>query len=261
MKLLLPAVFFALAAEAIHFQCDFVYADHETVGTLYTCEGFVIVSWSSELEGVWGTHQAGKTHDDVEAISVNSQGLQRFPVGMEAFFANLKVLDFRRPSLSLITADNLQSFPQLRVLHVFSGNIVTVPGDLFSFTPMLTSVSFERNNIWHIGHGLVANLGNLTNLHLEDNLCVNRWAKNRVEVLELASQLSILCPPRDVPTTTTPTTTEITTCLCDEEIDDLRLENQQQNLEMEQKNKEIQQLQSLVAAIEVRLREVENQLR
>lgn len=268
IKFLLLVAYLVVKSEAHYFICNFEYITHETVGSLYTCRGSVSLTWSSEIESVHGTHQPGRTHDDVEAISVFSRGVWSIPEGIPDFFPNLRALEFVSSDFMQLQASSLQPFPQLQLFHMTHGYITSLSADLFSFTPRLTSVAIEVGNIRHIEADLLTNLNNLTRLHLADNLCVNRRAENRAEVLQLIFELSVLCPPREVtttsePSTTTPnTTTESPTeeCPCEQEIEDLRLGYYQLKSEMESKNKEIQDLQSLNAQFEARFRKIESEL-
>lgn len=110
-------------------------------------------------------------------------------------------------------------------------NLTSLDGDLFKFNPLLKYISLGNNKIQHIGQDLVTNLHDLEDLSLSGNICINRSAKTRADVVELAPQLSVLCPPLDETTTTAATTVVTTTkqpteqCSFDDEIEELRKEN------------------------------------
>lgn len=153
-----------------------------------------------------------------------------------------------------IAAQDLQPFPELIHIALGGNNLTSLDGDLFSFNPRLERIILNLNRIQHIGHDLVTNLNNLTYLSLAANICVNRNAGTRSQVLELAIQLPALCPPLFAPETTTEQAIE--QCPCDEQIEELRVENQQLREENQWQNKRIDDIESRLREFEERFREV-----
>lgn len=271
MKFLLLAVIVLSTAGAIEFNCHFDYYTFDNFGRVYTCEPAITLTNFTTVEKVTGTHQPGHTDDDVEYILVFSYSIHLpvFPRGLEHFFKNLRALQFSNIFMLSISAEDLKPFPLLEYLHLYGNRITSLDGDLFSHNPRMQYFSIVSNRIEHIGHDLVTNLNELQFLNLAGNNCINKIAETRAEVEELAPQLSVLCPPLDV-TTTAATTTVLPNekCLCEDEIEELRQENQQQNKDIEQLQQSNEQLIQvngklfeLNAATEERLLEVEKKLR
>lgn len=273
---LLASIFFAVSVKAVDFNCKFEINTPWNLELRYSCIATVIDSGSRFLENVEGIHFTGKTNADVEYLFINNQNLPFIPEGIDNFFNKLDIIKIDYSSLLSLSADDLRPFPRLLFLTLWSNRLISIDGDLFKHNPHLEYVSFADNQIQHIGHDLVTNLNNLTNLYFTSNVCIDRWASTRNAVLSLAPELSILCPQLDVTTTTTTTTTTTATttgastdqCFCDEEIDELHELNRalevqvdKQNSEIEQQNKKIEQLMELNDAFEERLLEVEMKLR
>lgn len=262
MKLLL-VIAATFTTEALQFDCDFRFHTPAFFRTVYTCFPTISLACSSNLESVTGVHQSGYTNDDVEYLFVADRKLSFVPQGIEHFFNNLKGLQYSDTGILSISSNDLQPFPQLEYLVLFRNKLTSLDGDLFSNTPLLSQLYLNSNQIAHIGHNMVTNLDNLQMLFLGGNICIDRIAVGRAEVMELAPQLSVLCPPLDVTTTEFPWEE----CPCDDEIEELRKENLQQNCQIQKHSLSIQQLIlaneklfELNAAVEERLLEVEMRL-
>lgn len=248
----------AFTVDAVHFNCRFTF--HTISGeTVYTCRPSVDLTQSTTLENVTGFHQPGFTNEDVGFLYVYDQNLPFVPKGIVDFFKNLIFMEFQDTFLLSIRAEDLQPFPQLESLVLSWNRLISLDADLFSFNPLLQRIDIAYNQIQHIGHDLVTNLDNLRHLGFTGNTCIDRSALSRAAVLELAPQLSVLCPPLD-DTTTVATTIPVTTtglpveqCPCGEKIERLREVVQEQNLN-------IVHLQESKLAIEKRLLDVEMKL-
>lgn len=265
------------SVEAIQFDCNFGMIRPWAVVTIrYGCDAAVINTCLPTLESVTGDHQTGRSNEDVRYLRIYHQYLPFITEGIGIVFRRLDSLMIHTSSLLSISANDLLPFPRLWYLDLHGNFLTSIGGDLFKYTPNLRFVSFGYNCIEHIGHNLVTNLTSLTFLHFESNVCIGRSASIRDEVLSLAPELSILCPPLEMTVSVTQaeipeTTTEITKCFCDEEINKLlqlnralrvqvgvlqmtnveqnkRIEqqsdeNQQQTKEIDQQSKEIVKLQ------------------
>lgn len=196
MKRLLFAVLVVCSVEGIHFDCIY-FLDTPAIGlgSRYTCAATIINSDSTSLENVTGNHRTGKSNEDVEYLWIWRQNLPFIPENLADFFENLDALWIENSSLASINANDLRPFPGLVFLNLWLNQLSSIDGDLFKYTPHLQSVSFSRNQIKHIGHDLVTNLQKLRHLGFQDNVCIDEGASTPAEVLLLAPQLSVLCPP------------------------------------------------------------------
>lgn len=259
MKFLALAVIAGSTTDAVQFDCTFSFHTPAFFRTVYTCFPAITFTGSAILGNVTGDHESGYTNDDVEYLFVADRNLPFALQGIENFFENLKGLQYSDTGILSISAADLEPFPQLEYFVLFQNNLTSLDGDLFSNTPLLRYLFLNSNQIQHIGHDLVTNLDDLLFMFLGGNICIDRIAAGRAEVMELAPQLSVLCPPLDA---TTPEQ-----CPCDEEIEELREENQLQYRQIQELNSNIDQLMlaneklfELNAAVEQRLLEVELRL-
>lgn len=229
----------AAVADAVEFSCTFSFAEFSVSGRVYICKATVRLTGNATLENVSGSHPWGNINDDVEGLWINAETLTFVPQGIEKFFRNLRVFRYDS-SIRSINVEYLKPFGQLETLILSGNNLISL--DLFANNPFLKYLSVSNNRLQHIGYDLVTNLNYLQYLNLQNNFCINRYVDSRAAVIELAPQLSELCPPVDETTTEPP----IEQCPCGEEIEELRKENQQQN--------------KTIADVENRLQEVEKKL-
>lgn len=199
-------------ADAVKFDCRFGFTDVFALGNRYYCGPSIDLSGSKALENVKGTHQSGYTNDNVEYLWVNGEHLLFVPQEIEKFFKNLLAMTFRDTNIHSISAQDLQSFPQLQSLEINHGDLSSLDGNLFMYNPRLLNVAFDDNEIEHIGLDLVTKLDHLRELALSRNTCIDESAFWRPDVLKLAPKLSVLCPPLDATITVSiPTATKAKT--------------------------------------------------
>lgn len=269
------SVIAAFTTEAVQLNCDFRYYTVPLIGSLYTCQATVIWSQSATLEIVTGNHQGGRTHDNVEYIYIPNQNMPVIPQGIGAVFKNIRSLRFDNNNMLSISAADMQQFPKVEIFYVYDNKLTSIDGDMFLFTPLLRQFGLSDNQVQHIGHNLVTNLNSLQTFFVERNICINRSARNRADVLALGPQLSVICPPlvtstvstttattttmpsttTTIPPTTNPATTTTTElpivqCSCLDEIDELRAENQRQNYEIDQQNVKIQEQNFIIEQLQ-----------
>lgn len=207
VKCLLAAIFLACYVEAIQFDCNFamIVPWKSVIPTRYACTARVINSSSESLESVTGSHETGKSNEDVKYLFIIDQFLKNFPGGIVDFFKNVDALDIRQSALISISANDLRPFPSLLYLDLHGNELTSIDEDLFKYTPNLKLVSLFRNQIRHIGRNFVNNLNSLVVLYPHRNPCipVEMYAEGRAQVLKLAAQLLVLCPPLVVTAITT----------------------------------------------------------
>lgn len=282
MKILPFVSLLAAQATAVNIQCYFQDIGFVIIGTAYSCEAVPTLTGSTNIESVTGNHQTGYSNDNVQALRILTQIMPFFPGGIADHFKNLKFIAIFNSNLMTISASDLRPFPQLEMLWLEENNLVNIDGDLFSFNPRLKLIHLSSNGISRIGHDLITHLDELIHLSLFNNNCISRTAVTRADVLELAPQLSILCPPLDATTTISSTITTLSTtstqssttsttnpeeetCTCLEEIDHLYSLNQVLSSELndlkESTTTEIAALQESNVILEKRMLEVEAKLR
>lgn len=290
MNLLCLAVTTTFPVDAVHFHCSFYFSSYSFLGQVYVCKPNVTLTESTMLEKVTGDHLSQYTNEDVRSLLITDQDLPFFPEGITAAFVNLKILSYDKANLLSINAQDLMQFPQLELLILNGNNLPYLESELFMYTPLLRLLYLDNDQIQHIGEGLLDNFVQLQQFSIGWNPCIHKFAFSRAEVIEIAPQLSVLCPPPISTTTvettkttygTTTTTLDATTftygtttdqtdkpCQCTKEVEILRDENLQQNLKIEQLQNSNDQLTQTVeklfdlnAAVDKKLLEIEMELR
>lgn len=228
------ATFVISTNHALNIKCDFKM-DHvfSYLGDVYTCDKAIVNPSGDELlengvamvpavnsfgDNVYGSHgETGGTDDIVEVFQMQNFQRELIPAHLSRVFINLIGLSFIAGPFKSLTSSDLEPFPKLKYLRVAGCQLKSLGSDLFRHTRHLKFIDFSGNQIAYIGDGIVNSLTELTNLRLGSNVCIDKEAYNRTEVLELAPQLNSLCIQGTC--AAIPTTTQATTLYsCDAEI-------------------------------------------
>jgi hypothetical protein len=106
-------------------------------------------------------------------IIVNSQVVSFIPEGLGEFFPNLESLHIVRSKLKKVEKKDLQPFPKLKELILYSNKIESLPGDLLEGNLELKQVHFNSNPITHVGHNLVTPLKKLEHASFSKTKCID----------------------------------------------------------------------------------------
>lgn len=147
--------------------------------------------------GVSNNHMAGMQTYNVEMIYFKGlQKIPRVPSGLEHFYPNL--LTFRIPFCELedISSEELR-YPRLKHAYLSYNKLKKLDGDLFKHTPLLEFLGVENNNIRTVGWFIFDHLSNLNIVYTGNvtNMCVDFWARNRSEVLDVMKRFLLYCNP------------------------------------------------------------------
>lgn len=180
---------------AIALDCSYVNVPHSIVGSLYTCAARVLFDTEhiDDVLVVYGAHQGGNTNDDVHGLAINSQNMPFFPRNVESFFPNLKAFNFYNNSISNVSNNHLIPFPKLEFLDLQENFIDSLDGNLFTGLTSLKFISFNFNEVKHIGHDI--NLPDTGSISFESNPCINQTAITPAEIVTLKHSLLVNCPP------------------------------------------------------------------
>lgn len=190
------AVFLTISFEVcsgLGFNCTFGMRWFDFVGTVYECDGSLLFDAENtdKVTSVNGTHQTGRIHSDVLALRMNHRNMEFFPVNIEAFFPNLKAITFYGNSIYEVKNAHLAPFPNLVYLNLYTNKITSIDGSLFDGLNSMQYVSFERNNIRHVGHDLV--LPKAGQIYFDANPCINMRASTPDQIEALRFNLLINC--------------------------------------------------------------------
>lgn len=108
------------AVSAIALDCSYGMTLFSAIGTVYTCHARVLFDGNENVTSVYGTHETGKGHDDVKALSIVSQNLSFVPTNIESFFGNIIVFDLYLNVITSLSNRHLIPFPSLQYLSLSS---------------------------------------------------------------------------------------------------------------------------------------------
>jgi hypothetical protein len=210
MKILIFLLFIGVT-NGINIGCYFT-SNSWGFGDLYTCQvtSLDYSGNSTHVQSYNGTHIGNNSTANVQMISFESAecpqfNLTKFPRGFSSIFPNIVGLAFRNCAFDTLAGDELQEYPNLRVFRVWIGNLVRIPGNLFSSNPNMFYIDFDSNKIEHVGEGLLDNVQSSVQVDFSRNICINYGGGAR----NVAERLRTQCPD-DEPlssTTTEPPTT------------------------------------------------------
>lgn len=260
---------FAASTNALSFHCNFKMISWVVAGRdVYFCSSsaLTIDGNSTHIQSVTGNYSSGYTNADVEGFSVYHDKLSRLPKGIEKFFPILAGLDWRSGSLTSISSEDLQPFPQLQMILLGSNKLTSLDGDLFVYTPKMRYISFDDNLLQSIGFGLLDDLNKLTNAYFNGNPCISLAAPPQT-IQELKVKLLGQCPPSSVDITTarsvTPpisenSSTDNSYCSigCVDLIETLKKKNFRQNEEVSGLNDQVSRLNEAIVELQKQMREV-----
>lgn len=209
MKFLILIFATISAINSLTLDCPFETLNWANyLGEGYTCYTPKLsnIAENQRITAVTGTHETGKNNTNVKVLNISfNTNLTYFPRGIENFFPNLIAIFISHTNITAINGDELLPFPKLTHFQIaVNPHFERVPGNLFSNNPLLQVISFYKNNIKHVGEGIMNGLNSLRWIEFNRNYCINQLAypKDVPTLVEfLRNNCTDIYPP---PTTTTP---------------------------------------------------------
>ena len=200
-----------LAVSSIEIECQFSLSRWDNfVNNPYRC-WVLSVSRADEtvITRINGNHLVGRTNFDVNDFDWRYNPVGYVPSNIDAFFPNIKSVQFFKTQLTSISANDLNQFPNLKSLYVHHNNLTILEGDLFDGTPNLRFINFDYNPFQNISQNLIDGLDQLKEAWFFIAGCLNFYAQTPAQLEELRIMFVTNCP-FNPPTTTEiiPTTTE-----------------------------------------------------
>lgn len=188
----------ALCGLSSHVESVAVRCNFEEGSDGYECEvkSLTITSKNDRtITQVFGYHQRGKSHSDIKHFNCDNQAVNFFPYGLTNFFKNLENVKVSTSSrLNEIYSSDLRQFgDKLKTLWLSNNAIEVLEADLFQFNPNLEYLGFHRNKIYYIYDGAFRGLEKLKHLELHGNICINKYATDRSDVIALFSEAEMNC--------------------------------------------------------------------
>jgi len=195
------AVIFAclLQANGLILDCSFKISNHSVLENIYGCNAKVIFlsENDAEVQYVFQNHLSGKRNSDVTGLILNDQELltHQIPASINLFFANLKLLDLKNTSISLLSTDDISPFSKLQVLILMNNLIKILDGKVFTQNSGLIYIDFDDNLLTNTGTKLLEPLTELNYAYFGNNICTDSYVNNTTSVERFKIQLSSNCPP------------------------------------------------------------------
>jgi hypothetical protein len=207
---------FATVVTGFTVNCNFGINGFIGIGSVYNCLATNITESSNHtVTNVIGTHNSGKTNEDVKAVYiVGNYRLSFVPRGLTNFFPNLIGYYLSSTTFDALNGDELDEFGEKLVWFAVTGsNLTTISSRLFDSTPNIAYVFFYSNKLQRVGRDLftAVNVTQLGNLYFKSNTCIDRYANNKTDIVALINQLQVSCPYADEVLRTTAMTTAATT--------------------------------------------------
>jgi len=193
---------FLTIIESADLDCNYDNLNYPPFGSFYCCKiqnNLNITSrFLSTIGSAKGTHNAGKSNDDVMSITADRKNIQYFPNGMEKFFKNINAITILYCRLKKLTQEDLMLFMELLILNLMGNDIEVLEEDVFAFNNNLSQIYLNDNKLIKIDENAFKNLDTLTHLNLKNNLCIDKQAiNNPTGVKEVIEEAQNQCNAED----------------------------------------------------------------
>jgi len=160
--LAIAAVSLAAAAE-----CEFI----DDFYNGYTCKlSNAVVLAESDAFTITGTHLAGKSNADVEALFDGSNNQLTFiPPALTELLPNLEIIYLYSMGLQTLTPNSFTNCGSLRNLYIYGNNIESIAANVFNRCTRLRYLNLNQNGIQDVDEGAFTGLTRLQILDLSSN--------------------------------------------------------------------------------------------
>ena len=139
--------------ESVELDCNYDNLIYPPFGSFYCCKiqnNLNITSrFLSTISLIKGTHNAGKSNDDVMSITADRKNIQYFPNGMKKVFKNIKAITILYSRLKKITQEDLMQFKELVILNLIGNDVEVLEEDIFTFNKNLSQIYLNDNKLTH----------------------------------------------------------------------------------------------------------------
>lgn len=180
----------------VFIDCNYEFFKLKTLSETYACEPKVLKTGDTRnVIGVTNNHKPNRGNDDVNYFRMSDQPIGFIPSGIETYFQNLVGLRFHGCEIKEISKEDLQPFPELKLLSLSSNLLTLLKSDLFAYTPDLKWIFLESNFIVHVGPALLNSLKYLEIANFSSNICIDENAQNSYDLLRMKLKFETNCSP------------------------------------------------------------------
>lgn len=116
-----------------------------------------------------------------------------FPLGLENFFKNLKMIAIFSSNLKEVQPNDLKPYPKLETLWMEHNQFEYFESGTFDGNPLLKFIAVSSNKIKHVDDGVFEPLQNLEKLYIEFNPCISRLMRRRGDVIDGVGAIEKQC--------------------------------------------------------------------
>lgn len=178
----------------IKCQYESVATFASVIGNHYKCytRKVVIKNPYEVVDSIEGTHEDGKSSDDVKSISIFQATCHYFPKGLEKIFKNIQDIKVYHSGLRTISRDDLQPFRDLKALSLENNELTSLDSNLFEFNTKLKQIKLSGNYLTMIAAGVFDSLKDLEELSISyDDEHITRKAYNRDGVEGIKQEIAL----------------------------------------------------------------------
>lgn len=169
-------------------ECKFDYQPTFWHKNEYTCIAQLLETSETNrtITEIRGTHQNGKTNDNVESLFVVDAKCPYLPLNVGKFFKNLKTMIVMKSQVKNLTNEDLKSFNKLEVFDISYNPIERLEKGFFDGSQTLKKISFYYCDLKFVDATALDSLVNLHEARFQYNRCVDYRgsAKHLVPILK-----------------------------------------------------------------------------
>lgn len=116
----------------------------------YACQSFgnlITTESNRTVTKVIGTHDEGKSNDDVKEVLIYESNCTYLPLGIGKFFKNIELYVVDRSNVTYLTKGDLDGFDKLKTLSLSYNVFNRIPKGFFDGRSNITSVSMTDGKL------------------------------------------------------------------------------------------------------------------
>lgn len=153
----------------------------------------IAIQDSAIISSLKGTHEGSKTNNDVFGFRGVQKSFQFFPLGLEKYFPNIKLIHFESCPLKQLRQFDLMDYKNLRYLCIFGSDLSIIEARTFDYNPNLQFLNLGNNKFLSIDPNAFKSLAKLTNLYLHSVPCIDRYTRDKNGIESILKDLETKC--------------------------------------------------------------------
>jgi hypothetical protein len=160
--------------KAITLNCEFKMLN-TYLGTHYACvaDNLRTTLTDRERTAINGTHESGKSHNDVLKFYVKKQNCPFLPLNVGGFFKNLEIYYVMNSHVKHIMTGDLDGLDKLTAFDVSHNPVEQLGHDFFKDHPTIRKISFFDCHLKIIDPEALTPLKNLETAAFQYNVCID----------------------------------------------------------------------------------------